>query len=80
MEIGYEICVDFRLIGLATEMAKGLIEHVWKFPEVQLVTAHTLATDNPSTQVLKKAGFSFASEVPSGELDTIWRWELHRPA
>jgi RimJ/RimL family protein N-acetyltransferase/catechol 2,3-dioxygenase-like lactoylglutathione lyase family enzyme len=80
VEIGYEIAPGYRNRGLATEMAKGLIENAFKDERVKLVVAHTLAQDNPSTKVLEKCGFEKVEEINDPEDGLIWKWELKRKA
>lgn len=77
VEIGYEIAPAFRNRGLATEMAKGLIENALKDKRVQTIIAHTLAEENPSTKVLKKCGFEKVQEINDPEDGLIWKWELN---
>ncbi len=77
VEIGYEIAPAFRNRGLATEMAKGLIENALKDKRVQKIIAHTLGEENPSTKVLKKCGFEKVQEINDPEDGLIWKWELN---
>ena len=74
VEIGYEIAPAFRNRGLATEMAKGLIENALKDKRVQTIIAHTLAEDNPSTKVLQKCGFEKVQEINDPEDGLIWKY------
>lgn len=78
IEIGYEIAKDYRNKGLATEIAKGLIAHAFQYPEVTKVQAHTLAKENESGSVLKKAGMTKMEELEDPEDGKIWRWEINR--
>lgn len=78
VEIGYEITADYRNRGLATEMAKGLVEHAFREKEVKSIIAHTLGQNNPSTRVLAKCGFVKIEEIQDPNEGLIWKWELKR--
>lgn len=76
VEIGYEIAPEFRGKGYATAAARAMVEKARTLGAVHTVIAHTLANANPSTSVLRKAGFRFVGEVPDEEQGTVWSWEL----
>lgn len=78
VEIGYEIAPEYRNRGLATEMAKGLIENALKDKRVSHIIAHTLGTENPSTKVLLKCGFVKTEEFNDPDEGLIWKWELKK--
>ena len=78
VEIGYEVALDFRQKGFATEMANALVRNAFAFQDVDLVLAHTLAEENASVQVLRKCGFEFGGEIDDPEDGIIWRWKLPR--
>jgi ribosomal-protein-alanine N-acetyltransferase len=78
VEIGYAIVGKYRGQGLATEAARGLIDHAFSHEHVRRVDAHTLAEPNASVRVLEKAGMRFAGAVPDPDLGQVWRWSLHR--
>ena len=61
-------------LGIATAMARFLLDHARTLPDVSLVIAHTLPEPNASTRVLEKAGMHFAGEAQEDELP-VWRWE-----
>src|SRR6266446_4854207 len=63
VEFGYEIAAAYRNRGLATEMARALIQHAFENSEVKIVVAHTLAEENASVKVLKKCGMNFIEEI-----------------
>jgi [ribosomal protein S5]-alanine N-acetyltransferase len=75
VEIGYEITPLYRLKGLATETAQGLIDFATQHETVQLIRAHTLATANPSVTVLEKLGFHFVGTFNDPDDGDVWRWE-----
>ena len=74
VEIGYEIAPAFRGRGYATAAARAMVAKA-ATTGVAMVIAHTLPTDNPSTRVLRKVGFTFAGEVATEADGTVWRWE-----
>lgn len=76
IEIGYEITPEFRNQGLATELAKALVENAFEFDQVKLISAHTLGEFNPSTKVLLKCGFEKVEELNDPDEGIIWKWEL----
>lgn len=78
VEIGYEIKEDYRNRGLATELAKALIQQAFAQEEVKTVQAHTLGEMNPSSRVLSKCGFVKTAELNDEDHGTIWKWELKK--
>ncbi|MBV5314298.1 MAG: GNAT family N-acetyltransferase [Prolixibacteraceae bacterium] len=78
VEIGYEIALSYRNRGLATELTKGLIENAFRDEKVELIIAHTLGQENPSTKVLQKCGFEKVEEINDPDDGLIWKWELYR--
>lgn len=78
VEIGYEICANYRNKGLASEAAKALIDHAFTGDKVKYVQAHTLANENASTKVLKKCGMQFVKEVNDPEDGLIWQWVIYK--
>ncbi|NJN33233.1 MAG: GNAT family N-acetyltransferase [Saprospiraceae bacterium] len=78
VEIGYEIHTDYRLRGLATEVARCLVTFAFQDARVNIVCAHTLADTTPSVSVLKKIGFRFAGQFFNPDDGDIWRWEVVR--
>lgn len=76
VEIGYEVALEYRGQGFATEIAKCLLDHAFAHPSVQKVVAHTLAEDNASTKVLKKNGMKKVETIIDPEEGPIWKWEL----
>jgi [ribosomal protein S5]-alanine N-acetyltransferase len=77
-EIGYEIAPKYRNRGFATEAARALIDYAFAHAEVTAVIAHTLAEDNASNRVLRKAGMSFGSEIDNPEVGIAWQWRISR--
>jgi RimJ/RimL family protein N-acetyltransferase len=80
VEIGYEVTREYRGRGLATEMAMGLIQHAFRFPEVKTVKAHTLAEVNASGSVLTKCGMKKVAELFDPDDGDIWQWVVRKEA
>jgi [ribosomal protein S5]-alanine N-acetyltransferase len=76
VEIAYGIVPVFQGRGYATEAAKAGIAYVLGDERVRMVRAHTMATNNASTRVLAKCGFTFVGEVVDPADGPLWRWEL----
>jgi len=78
VEIGYEVALNFRNKGYATEMATLLVQKAFIDPKVKKVQAHTLANINASVQVLRKCNFEKVNEIEDLEDGRIWKWELKK--
>ena len=78
VEIGYEIKTEYRNKGLATEIAKALVQNAFDFDIINSVQAHTLGEVNASTKVLSNCGFQKIDEIDGKDLGTLWKWELQR--
>ena len=78
IEIGYEIAPGYRLRGLATEAARGMVDHALADARVDHVLAHTLPVDSASTTILKRLGLKFIGQVDDPDDGLIWRWRLDR--
>ncbi|MFZ4559338.1 MAG: GNAT family N-acetyltransferase [Saprospiraceae bacterium] len=76
VEIGYEIAPDYRNRGYATELSQCLIQYARRYPEINTVKAHTLSFESPSTQVLRKCGFTFTEELFDPDDGILWQWKL----
>ena len=79
VEIGYEVCPEYRQKGLGTEIANGLLTHAFKDEHIKIVVAHTLPMENASTNILRKLSFNKVSEIEDPEDGLIWRWEIKKP-
>jgi [ribosomal protein S5]-alanine N-acetyltransferase len=78
VEIGYEIAPAYRERGLATEAARGLVDHAFSQPPAKIVDAHTLAEINPSTKVLEKIGLKNIATIEDPDDGALWHWRLRR--
>jgi RimJ/RimL family protein N-acetyltransferase len=74
VEIGYEIAPEHRGRGLGIASARALVESALESGEVDRVVAHTLASENPSTGVLRALGFELMEELDDPDEGTIWEW------
>jgi RimJ/RimL family protein N-acetyltransferase len=75
VEIGYAVSPSRQGRGIATAVV-GVLASRAAAAGVVAVTAHTLATENPSTAVLRKNGFVRTAAIADPVLEQIWRWEL----
>lgn len=78
VEIGYEVSVDYREQGYATEIGQALIRYAFNDPHVTKVVAHTLEEYNAAVKVLQKCGLRFAGTVNGTDAGELWRWEITR--
>jgi len=74
VEIAYFTFPSFEGRGVATAMARQLLEMARTSQEVQEVVAHTLPERNASTRVLEKIGMQCVGEVIDPEDGRVWRW------
>lgn len=78
VEIGYEIAPGYRLRGLATEAARGMVDHALADARVDHVLAHTLPVHSASTTILQRLGLRFIEALDDPDDGPIWRWRLDR--
>ena len=74
VEIAYFTFPGFEGRGIATAMARFVLERASKMPGVKLVMAHTAPELNASTRVLEKIGMRFVGEEEEDGVP-LWRWE-----
>jgi RimJ/RimL family protein N-acetyltransferase len=74
VEIAYFTFPGFEGQGIATAMARFVLERARALPGVKLVIAHTLPEHNASTRILEKIGMHFAGEDEEDGM-AVWRWE-----
>jgi RimJ/RimL family protein N-acetyltransferase len=75
VEIAYFTFPGFEGRGIATEMARFLVERAREDERVRVVVAHTMPERNASTRVLEKIGMTYAGEAEEGD-ERTWRWQL----
>ena len=78
VEIGYEVAPAYRGLGLATEAARGMVDHALAHRTVDHVLAHTLPVESASTSILRRLGLRFIEAVDDPDDGPIWRWRLDR--
>jgi RimJ/RimL family protein N-acetyltransferase len=76
VEIAYFTFPEFEGRGIATAMAKKLIEIGKASDNRLLIMAYTMPVVNASNSILKKLGFVFAGEVDHSEDGIVWEWHL----
>lgn len=76
IEIAYGTRPGFEGRGLATAMARELIQIARRQKAGLTIFAQTLPEENASTAILKKLGFRFVGTVEHPEDGLVWEWEL----
>lgn len=75
VEIAYYTFPGHEGRGIATAMAKFLLERARALQEVKFITAHTLRERNASVRILEKIGMRFVcEETEDGE--PVWLWQI----
>jgi RimJ/RimL family protein N-acetyltransferase len=74
VEIAYFTFPAFERRGVATAMARALLERALRSPEVRDVVALTLPEHNASTRILENIGMRRAGEAHDPEVGRVWRW------
>jgi len=62
--------------GIATNMARSLIEKAKSESHTIRICAQTLPERNASTRILEKLGFQQVAEINHPEDGKVWEWEL----
>ena len=75
VELGYAIAPARQGRGIATAVVGVLVERA-RSAGINIVTAHTLGTENASTAVLRKNGFVRAGDIEDPDEGSVWRWDL----
>ena len=78
VEIGYEICMDYRKNGLASEAAQALVANAFLDDRVKSVRAHTQTEESASTRILRKCGMQFEEETHDPDDGQVWQWAVCR--
>jgi RimJ/RimL family protein N-acetyltransferase len=76
IEIAYGTLSGHEGKGVATAMAKVLVQMANQEESGLTVFAQTLPEQNASTSILKKLGFTLTGPVEHPEDGTVWEWEL----
>lgn len=75
VEIAYGTLPGHEGNGVATGMAKALIQIARQHKAPLAVFAQTLPEENASTSILKKLGFTMTGPVEHPGDGTVWEWE-----
>ena len=79
VEIGYYTFADYEGSGVATAMAKALVQIARAaMPDID-VMAQTEPQANASTAILLNLGFRFTGTVQLPEDGAVWEWRLAKP-
>lgn len=76
VEIAYATLSGHEGCGVATAMARELIQIACKAAPALTVIAQTLPEESASTTILTKLGFTLAGDVEHPEDGTVWEWRL----
>ena len=79
VEIAYFTFPRYEGRGIATRLAKLLVEIARRTSSSVTITAQTLAEENASTAVLRKVGFEYFSTIEHPEDGQVWEWHFHGP-
>ena len=75
VEIAYFTFPEFEGHGVATEMARQLIERVRTSKCRLIAIAHTLPEENASTRILRRHGFRCLGVIHHPEDGPVWKWQ-----
>lgn len=76
VEIAYSTLTEYEGKGIATKMARQLIQMAQTDDSNVCIVAQTLPEENASTAILKKLGFTFAETIQHPEDGEVWEWSL----
>ncbi len=76
VEIAYFTFPEFEGGGVATSMARALVELALSVNPSPIVTARTLPQEGASTAILRKLGFAKTGTVPDPDDGNVWEWVL----
>jgi RimJ/RimL family protein N-acetyltransferase len=77
VEIAYFTLPAFEGRGIATAMARALVDIARAAQPDIVVTAQTLPEENASTVILRKLGFARAGTAQDPDAGEVWEWHLH---
>lgn len=78
VEIAYFTLPQFEGQGVATEMARQLIELVRTSESRPIAIAHTLPEENASARILRRHGFECLGVIQHPEDGAVWKWQDSR--
>jgi [ribosomal protein S5]-alanine N-acetyltransferase len=76
VEIAYFTFPAFEGKGIATQMARALVEISIRAAPQATVAAQTLPMENASTTILKQIGFKHVTTLEHPEDGLVWEWHL----
>jgi len=76
VEIAYMTFPEFEGRGIASEMARQLVQLARQSQPGVVVVALTLPQESASTSILRRLGFSLAGEIEHPEDGRVWEWTL----
>jgi RimJ/RimL family protein N-acetyltransferase len=79
VEIAYFTFPAFEGQGIATAMARSLIDIAFSHAPDVLVVAQTAPEKNASTTILGKLGFTFVGGIQHPEDGLVWEWQYRHP-
>lgn len=77
VEIAYFTFPDHEGKGIATQMARLLIEKARSTDPSIGITAQTLPQENASTTILRKLNFSRSGMAHDEDAGEVWEWRLN---
>lgn len=80
VEIAYFTFPGHEGRGVATAMARALLEIARRADRQVRITAQTLPQENASTAVLRKLGFTLCGSLRHPEDGEVWQWQLETGA
>ncbi|VTS06431.1 GNAT family N-acetyltransferase [Tuwongella immobilis] len=80
VEIAYFTFPEFEGRGIATAMARRLLELAQAADPAVQVIAQTLPMESPSTSILRKLGFRLRGTVHHPDDGDVWEWEQPQPS
>lgn len=76
VEIAYFTFPGHEGRGIATEMARPLVQLALDTVEGIILTAQTLPEDNATTAILRRLGLVQAGTAHDPEVGEVWAWQL----
>jgi len=76
VEIAYYTFPAFEGKGMATHMAKTLVDIARESAPNVIIAAQTLPAEGASTTILKKLGFKNVATLQHPEDGMVWEWKL----
>lgn len=76
VEIAYFTLPGYEGKGIATRMARELVQLARTTDDRIAVVAHTLPQENASTSVLRKVGFRRVGTAHDDEVGEVWEWQM----